>query len=45
LAGLCYGLDGVPRQWLDSLARKIEIDAIIEHFVAAASQRRAGKPS
>jgi ADP-ribosyl-[dinitrogen reductase] hydrolase len=32
LAGLFYGLEGVPQPWIDSLARKSEIDGLIERF-------------
>ena len=32
LAGLYYGLDGVPQNWIDSLARKAEIDELIKRF-------------
>ncbi len=35
LAGLYYGLDGVPQQWIDSLARKEEIDDLLERFTKA----------
>jgi ADP-ribosylglycohydrolase len=39
LAGLVYGLEEVPRQWLESLARKKEIDDLIDRFVAKAADR------
>jgi ADP-ribosylglycohydrolase len=41
LAGLQYGLSGVPSDWLDALARKTELDAIIDRFTRAALQVRA----
>jgi ADP-ribosyl-[dinitrogen reductase] hydrolase len=33
MAGLFYGLEGVPKYWIDSLARKTEIDELINRFV------------
>jgi ADP-ribosylglycohydrolase len=39
MAGLYYGLEGVPLSWLDSLARKKDVDAMIEHFARAMVQR------
>jgi ADP-ribosyl-[dinitrogen reductase] hydrolase len=33
LAGTHYGLEAVPRQWRDTLARKQEIEALFERFV------------
>jgi len=33
LAGTHYGLEAVPRQWRDALARKQEIEALFERFV------------
>jgi ADP-ribosyl-[dinitrogen reductase] hydrolase len=35
MAGLLYGLDGVPAGWVDSLARKTEINELIDRFVHA----------
>jgi len=35
LAGISYGLDTIPKPWLDSLARKDEIDRLIAEFVHA----------
>jgi ADP-ribosylglycohydrolase len=32
LAGLFYGLEGVPQNWIDSLSRKMEIDDLIGRF-------------
>ncbi|MBN1129372.1 MAG: ADP-ribosylglycohydrolase family protein [Chitinispirillaceae bacterium] len=34
LAGLTYGMNGVPEEWLHTLARKRDIDALIRRFVA-----------
>jgi len=36
LAGAYYGMSGVPSEWTDSLARREEIDQLIEKFVQAA---------
>lgn len=33
LAGLCYGLEGVPKEWLDTVVRKDDIDKLFEQFV------------
>jgi ADP-ribosylglycohydrolase len=33
LSGLQYGIDSIPVDWLDSLARKQEIDVLIDAFV------------
>ncbi len=35
LAGLWYGIDGIPREWIDSLALKDEIERQIDSFVHA----------
>ncbi len=40
LAGLYHGLDGVPADWLESLARKEEIDAQIEQFSQVLASRK-----
>ncbi|MBD3316894.1 MAG: ADP-ribosylglycohydrolase family protein [Chitinivibrionales bacterium] len=40
LAGLTYGLEGVPRDWLDSLARGEDIAKLIEQFAAVSLNRR-----
>jgi ADP-ribosyl-[dinitrogen reductase] hydrolase len=37
LAGLCYGLETLPQNWIDSLARKSEIDELINQFAIAVS--------
>jgi ADP-ribosyl-[dinitrogen reductase] hydrolase len=37
LAGLCYGLETLPHNWIDSLARKSEIDELIIKFADAVS--------
>jgi ADP-ribosyl-[dinitrogen reductase] hydrolase len=34
LSGLCYGLKDIPDAWLSSLARKPDIDTMIQNFVA-----------
>jgi ADP-ribosylglycohydrolase len=39
LAGLTHGLEGVPRDWLDSLARRDDIAKLIERFLRALPQR------
>jgi ADP-ribosylglycohydrolase len=39
LAGLCYGLDDVPVKWLNSLARKSEIDDLVSRFTLIVAQR------
>jgi ADP-ribosyl-[dinitrogen reductase] hydrolase len=39
IAGLHYGLDGVPTGWINSLARKKDIDAMIETFTGCAVRR------
>jgi ADP-ribosyl-[dinitrogen reductase] hydrolase len=44
LAGLCYGLKDVPDEWLQSLARKPDIDALIQNFIAVI-MRKAIKAS
>ncbi len=40
LAGLFHGLEGVPADWLNSLARKEEIDTRIEQFSQALASRK-----
>ena len=40
LAGLFHGLDGVPDSWLDSLARKEEIDKTIDLFSQVSASRK-----
>jgi ADP-ribosyl-[dinitrogen reductase] hydrolase len=35
-AGVLYGLESVPVGWLNALARKNEIDSLIDHFADAA---------
>jgi ADP-ribosylglycohydrolase len=39
LAGLTYGLEGVPADWLQSLLKKADIDALVGQFASAASTR------
>lgn len=34
LAGILYGLDDIPANWLDSLARKQEIEQIVNQFAS-----------
>jgi ADP-ribosyl-[dinitrogen reductase] hydrolase len=34
LAGVCYGLDTIPAEWRDALARKKDIAALFERFAA-----------
>jgi ADP-ribosylglycohydrolase len=38
LAGLLYGIEDIPPQWIDSLMRKTEIDALIAAFVDSAAR-------
>jgi len=38
LAGLVYGLDGIPDEWMQSLARKDDIKVLIDRFVESASE-------
>lgn len=35
LAGVLYGLDSIPREWLDVLARRADIEALCDRFVAS----------
>ncbi len=35
LAGLCYGFDGIPRQWVDQIAKKAEIFDLAEKLKSA----------
>jgi ADP-ribosyl-[dinitrogen reductase] hydrolase len=35
MAGLSYGLEGVPFSWIDSLARKTEVNELISRFTDA----------
>jgi ADP-ribosyl-[dinitrogen reductase] hydrolase len=37
LAGLVYGLDSIPGEWLHALARKKDIDGLIVRFITAAA--------
>jgi ADP-ribosylglycohydrolase len=30
LAGLLYGFDGIPSEWINSLARKSDIEELVE---------------
>ncbi len=39
LAGLLYGLDGIPADWTSALARKDEIDELTGRFLDAAGAR------
>jgi ADP-ribosylglycohydrolase len=39
LAGTCYGLGDLPEAWLESVARKAEIDQVVESFVASVGSR------
>jgi ADP-ribosylglycohydrolase len=39
IAGLHYGLEGVPADWLNSLARKKDVDDMIERFTQSAIKR------
>jgi len=32
LAGLLYGFDGIPSEWIDALARKSDIEELVERF-------------
>jgi ADP-ribosyl-[dinitrogen reductase] hydrolase len=41
-AGLLYGLESIPAAWLDSLARKSEIEALILRFTDAVLATTAG---
>jgi ADP-ribosylglycohydrolase len=38
LAGLVYGLDSIPDAWMQSLARKDDIKALVERFVESSSE-------
>lgn len=38
LAGACYGLEGIPGEWPASLARKEEIDGLVDSFVRGVTQ-------
>jgi ADP-ribosylglycohydrolase len=40
IAGLHYGLEGVPVDWLNSLARKKDVDDMIERFTQSAIKRQ-----
>ena len=33
LAGLAYGREAIPERWIDALARRDEIEALLESFV------------
>ena len=37
LAGIHYGIESIPDEWLDTLARKDELDTLISSFVEAAT--------
>jgi ADP-ribosyl-[dinitrogen reductase] hydrolase len=37
LAGLVYGLDSIPGEWMHALARKKDIDDLIDRFITAAT--------
>ncbi|NLE02373.1 MAG: ADP-ribosylglycohydrolase family protein [Fibrobacter sp.] len=37
LAGLVYGIDDIPSEWISSLSRKNEIDALLENFATIIS--------
>lgn len=37
LAGLVYGLDSIPGEWMHALARKKDIDDLIDRFIIAAT--------
>jgi ADP-ribosylglycohydrolase len=39
IAGLHYGMEGVPAAWINSLARKKDIDIMIEHFTSCTIRR------
>jgi ADP-ribosyl-[dinitrogen reductase] hydrolase len=41
LAGLCYGIGDIPKDWLDTLVHKNDIDQVISGFVAAVMSRPA----
>jgi ADP-ribosylglycohydrolase len=43
LAGLVYGLDSIPADWLHSLARKHDLDALIDRFTAMAALKAANQ--
>jgi ADP-ribosylglycohydrolase len=38
LAGLQYGLNDIPMEWLDTLARKKEVETLINKFAHAIPQ-------
>ncbi len=37
LAGLCFGVDSIPAAWREAIARRAEVEALLERFVAATS--------
>lgn len=39
LAGLIYGLDEIPKEWIDTLAKKTMIDDLIDKYIKALSSR------
>jgi ADP-ribosyl-[dinitrogen reductase] hydrolase len=42
IAGLYYGLEGVPGDWIESLSRRQEVEKQIGEFVEAAVKERGG---
>ncbi len=45
LAGCVYGLDSIPTTWIDSLARKSDIESIVERFVSASPDAVMQRPN
>jgi len=41
LAGTYWGISGVPREWMEKLARRDDIEALCRRFARAAERRRA----
>lgn len=38
LAGLCYGVEEIPGKWLETLARRGDVEELFEHFVSGCSR-------
>jgi ADP-ribosyl-[dinitrogen reductase] hydrolase len=43
LAGLVYGLNSIPSEWLQSLARKHDLDALIDRFTEMTASKAANQ--
>ncbi len=44
LAGIVHGLDSIPEHWLLSLARKDDIEQLVERFVNSIDEKAACAP-